>query len=127
MAEVLPFVRRPSPRRAVLDLHTRTMAGGAAVVSVAGEIDLANVADLRAALAAALADSGVQLLVCDLGRVSFLACSGLSALLDAKAALAERGGWIRLVATDPAVLRPLTMSGLLPTLPVSPDVITALR
>jgi len=135
MAEVSPFARQASRSRirarpmlsdGPLDTHTRRLPGGVVVVSVAGEIDMANVVTLRAELAPHLTDTKVRLLVCDLSEVTFLSCSGLSVLLDARTALAARDAGTRVVAGDPAVLRTLTVTGLLRALSVTSDVATAL-
>jgi anti-anti-sigma factor len=107
-------------------VRSRPAADGVVVVSVTGEIDLANADELRAAFAPSLADPAVRLVVCDLSRVTFLACSGLSALLDVRQALARRDARIRVVAQNPAVIRPITVTGLRDTLPVSKDFATAL-
>jgi anti-sigma B factor antagonist len=104
----------------------RPEADGVTVVSVAGEVDLANAGDLRAAFSSSLADPAVRLVVCDLSRVTFLACTGLTALLDVRRALAARGAGIRVVAQNPAITRLLAVTGLGDTLPVSPDFTTAL-
>jgi anti-sigma B factor antagonist len=110
----------------VFTVCSRPEANGVVVVSVAGEVDLANADELRAAFAPCLADPAVRLVVCDLSRVTFLACSGLSALLDAQRTLALRDARIRVVAQNPAVIRPITVTGLSDTLPVSHDFTTAL-
>jgi anti-anti-sigma factor len=82
------------------------------VVHAGGEIDLATAAPLRDALERAAEDPTVRLLVCDLSRVSFLACSGLAMLLSAWSTLDERGGELRVVATEPIVLRLFELAGL---------------
>src|ERR1700742_2616227 len=88
----------PDPR---LELRTYAPRAGVVVVSAEGEIDLANRDALAAALAPAAADPEALLLVCDLAAVTFLACSGLSVLLDVKAELVARGAALRVVTTDP--------------------------
>jgi anti-anti-sigma factor len=109
-----------------LTVRSRQEADGTVVVSIAGEVDIANVDKVRAAFAPSLADPTVQLVVCDLSRVTFFACSALSALLDVRHQLAERGARIRVVAQNPAVIRPIMVTGLGDTLPVSKDFATAL-
>lgn len=62
----------------------RTLRGGPAgvvVCEVGGEIDLGNVADLQAGLAAALDDA--RAVVVDLSEVTFFASVGIRALFDA--------------------------------------------
>jgi anti-anti-sigma factor len=79
---------------------------------VRGEIDLATEDALRAALAPALADSYVSLLVCDMSHVTFLACNGLSVLVQARTTLEQRGAALRVVARHGRVLRVFTLAGL---------------
>ena len=100
---------------------------GVVVVSAAGEIDLANRDALAAALGPPAAEPAVRLLVCDLSAIGFLACSGLSVLLDVKAELAARGAALRVVTADPTVLRTLDATGQLAALDVWPDLTSALN
>jgi len=110
-----------------IHIGVRPVRDGAALVTVTGEIDIATVASLKAALAPLTADPTVRLLVCDLSEVSFFGCAAMSVLLDARAALIRRGARLRLVATRRLVIRPLAVMRLLDVLPVSPDVHTALH
>ena len=113
----------PDPR---LELRTYAPRAGVVVVSAEGEIDLANRDALAAALAPAAADPEALLLVCDLAAVTFLACSGLSVLLDVKAELVARGAALRVVTTDPTVLRVLDATGQRAALDVRPVLAGAL-
>lgn len=109
-----------------LDVWARSLGDGTALVSVTGELDIATVGRLRVVLTPLSSDLRVRLLVCDLSGVSFFGCSGISALLAARATLTARGARLRVVATSNVVLRPLSVTKLLDALPVSPDVPTAL-
>ena len=84
---------------------------GDAVVVVQGEVDIADVADIEAAVqrAAARSRHGV---VADLRGVSFIDCSGLGAFLAAREALRSRGLDLILVATDGPVTRLLRLTGI---------------
>jgi anti-sigma B factor antagonist len=113
----------PDPR---LVLRTHAPGADVVVVSAEGEIDLANRDALGAALAPAAADPAVRLLVCDLSGVTFLACSGLSVLLDVKADLAAHGAVLRVVTADPTVLRMLDATGQRAALAVRPELAAAL-
>lgn len=107
MAEVYPL------------LHVRTAsAGGVVTVTVRGEVDLATVGRLRRALAGVPTGPEVRLVVCDLTHVSFLACCGLTALVDLQRIAERLGAGFELVATGPAVLRPLALTGLADRIPV---------
>lgn len=108
------------------DVRVRPVQDGVVIVSVSGEVDLATVPTLHKALAPVAGDPSVRLLVCDMSKVAFFGCSGVSVLLDTRAVLATRGARLRLVADSHAVLRPLAVTGLLGVLPVSPTVRSAL-
>jgi anti-anti-sigma factor len=110
-----------------LRIHRRVVTTGVVVVSVGGEVDLATVGSLRKNLAPLLSDSATRLLVCDMTQVGFLACSGLSALLDMRAEMAARGARFVVVANSPAVLRPVTITGLRDVLGVRPSLSAVLR
>jgi anti-anti-sigma factor len=109
----------------LLKLHGYSPRAGVAVVSADGEIDLANREQLAAQLSLPTDDPAVRLLVCDLSATTFLACSGLSVLLDAKARLAARGAKLRVVSADSAVLRMLDATGQLAVLDVAPELAAA--
>lgn len=111
---------------ALLDIAVRPVRDGVVLVTVAGEVDMLTVFSLRVALGPPAADPAIRVLVCDLSRVSFFGCSGVTALLDTRAVMAKRDASLRLVAQGHAVLRPLTITGLRDVLPVSPDTRSAL-
>ena len=90
------------------------------VVRVSGEIDRATGAPLREALELAAADPTVRLLVCDLSDVTFLACCGLTMLLQARSTMDGRE--LRVVATEPIVLRLFALTGLMEKLDVRTNV-----
>jgi anti-sigma B factor antagonist len=104
-------------------------AGEAAVVAVTGEIDALTVGRLREALDAGLAKASSPKVVLDLSGVSFLASSGLAALVEGATDLSKRGGWLRVVAgSQRAVVRALEVTGLdgmLPNYPSVPDALGA--
>ena len=77
-----------------------------AVVSAAGEVDLATAGDLERAVVDAVRAGCLQVSL-DLARVSFLDCSGLRGVLGAHQQLARLGGRLRIVALSPAVERVL--------------------
>ena len=64
--------------------------GSRRTVDVAGELDLATAPQVRAAVAAALAD-GCGTLVLDLGEATFIDSSGLHLVVDADARCREVG------------------------------------
>jgi anti-sigma B factor antagonist len=90
----------------------------ALVVSVAGEIDIRTTTWFRAAVTDGLeqvadADTDVGPLVVDLTGVTFLASSGLHALVDATRAAGGRGEPLRLVVNqNRPVVHPIELTGL---------------
>jgi anti-sigma B factor antagonist len=89
-------------------------ADGVVVLAVAGEVDSLTSPDLRAALAAVLADPACRGLVLDLSGVSFLSSAGLSVLVTARedAHAREVELWLAGASGNRAVRRPLELTGL---------------
>lgn len=85
-------------------------AADTAVLSVRGEIDSFTTPELEPALAELL-DGPQQRLVIDLSGVSFLASSGLAALIRTAQRVEERGQRLALVVANRAVRRPLEVTG----------------
>jgi anti-sigma B factor antagonist len=110
----------------LLRIRRRAVTSGVVVVSISGEIDLATADEFRDALSSDLSDPAVSLLVCDLSQVEFLACSGLSILVDMRSALVARGARLYVVANHLAVLRPVTVTGLGDLLGLRPHLSAAL-
>ncbi|MEU4310887.1 STAS domain-containing protein [Streptomyces rochei] len=86
-----------------------TVTDGVRVVTVAGEIDQSNSAQLTRALRAD--GPGLSGIVIDMGRVTFMDSSGLNVLIAAHQDLTAAGGWLRLAAPTAAVLRVLQLVG----------------
>lgn len=112
--------RIPSPQQS---------AGRALVMTVAGEIDLDTVDQVRAALAAGvdhLRDGDI--LVIDLTGVTLLSSTGLQALLDVTQAAQRRRAFVRIVidCTGP-VMSQITVTGLDTVLALRDTVEDALR
>lgn len=83
---------------------------GGTVVSLAGELDLYNAEDVRAALLEACADDPAVLVV-DLAEVTFIDSTALGVLIEARSKLADRAGF-RLAAPGLETRRALEVSGL---------------
>jgi anti-anti-sigma factor len=83
---------------------------GATVVSLAGELDLYNAEDVRAALLEACADEP-SVLVLDLAAVTFIDSTALGVLIEARSRLTDRDGF-RLAAPGLETRRALEVSGL---------------
>ena len=80
---------------------------GTTVLCVCGEVDVATVPGLRAAIAEAMRPRP-RVLVIDLLAVTFLASCGLLALAEAAAERAE----VRVVAASRECVRPIRVTGL---------------
>lgn len=110
--------------RRAIDISVENPQTRVAVVRIRGEIDMLTtpaVTDvLRRQLAADLAA-----LVVDLHGVTFLASSGLAALVQARDLAERRAIRLRLVATSRAVTRPVEAAGLTEVLVLHEDVDSA--
>ena len=98
---------------------------GYVVVAVAGEVDIATVAQLRERLAA-LAVSGVPL-VADLDQVSFMDATGLGALAGAAREATEHGTSLHVVCARPQTRRLFRVTGLDRQIPLAHDLAEVLR
>jgi len=85
---------RTGPCAAQLDPATRT-------VTVSGDVEDSDIADLRSAIDAAL--DGSTSLTVDLSQVSYLPSVAIGALVRARMAAEERGATIELVAASGTV------------------------
>ncbi|WP_018252630.1 STAS domain-containing protein [Salinispora mooreana] len=103
-----------------LTVHTQ-QRGEVAVVSVAGELDLATAPRLQEHITDLL-DRGRSRLVFDLTRVSFCDSTGLATFIHAKNCCDEAGGSVRLAAPQRDVLRILEVCGLSEVLRTYPTV-----
>ena len=81
------------------------------LLTVAGEVDSSTAPSLRAAVDTAFAD-GARSLTVDLDGVTFLDSAGLCVLAGAHRRAAEGGVLPRVVASTPAAIRPLQITGL---------------
>ena len=90
--------------------------GDVAVISIAGELDMATAPRLQAQINELL-DNGRSRLVFNLADVSFCDSTGLSVFVRAKNACDGLGGTVRLAAPQRGVQRILEVSGLVEVLP----------
>ena len=105
--------------RGVPELRTTVQRSGRSVVLCAyGELDLATAPALRRALAAAVDEEAVDLVV-DLSGVTFVDASGLAPLLQAAQALQASGGELRLASPTRMLRRMLVLLDLEGRLPVA--------
>lgn len=99
---------------------------GAYVVTVSGEVDMATTPHLRSYLNRQL-EKTQSLLVIDLRGITFLASSGLAALVETLEAARERNVRLRLVCDSREVVRPLEATGLTELFDIHSDPTEALE
>ena len=87
-------------------------SGATARVGLEGELDLATVEDLRAALRTCRGDEAVRHIVVDLRRLTYLDSSGLTVLYHLHAASRADGFAVSLVRGPRPVQRIFEMAGL---------------
>lgn len=84
---------------------------GYAVVTVSGEVDVSNASRLRDGLDRVLATGRSQLVV-DLQQVGFMDSTGLGVLVGRLRVVRARRGSMRLVCSEPRLLRVLSITHL---------------
>jgi anti-anti-sigma factor len=105
----------PQTSRAPADINEALFAirehrvGGRAVLSVTGEVDLSNAADLRVAIESA-ASRAFELWL-DLSGVTFMDSSGLHAMAKARGRLIEANTRLAVICPEGPVLRVLALTG----------------
>ena len=104
----------PAPTPGSLRISSE-LIDGTVSVSVEGELDLANAAELEARLVAVDAEAPARV-VLDLAALAFVDSTGLRVLLQADSRARERGYELALRAVTPTVLRVLEMTGALDVL-----------
>ena len=92
-----------------VDLSTRE-CDGHVVVALRGELDLADAADVAAALAAAVARE--PRIIVDLAGLEFIDCGGVAALARGQRHARQAGGDLLLAAPQQRVLRVLAVTRL---------------
>ena len=110
-----------------LDIETRKIQADAkqTIIVVRGDLDMGTDSQLRVAVRAELAAPGLTTLGLDLGEVTFLDSSGVTALLDIRKDANDRGIGLELVAVSQRVARVLTIVGLAEAfgIPADPDTV----
>lgn len=102
---------------------------GAAVVTVAGDVDILTGSRLRAELREIVDDAGAGPLVVDLTGVTLLSSTGLAVLVDARWHAQQYGRELVLVVDPESRAVPLALhaAGIASLFPVVADVDTAVR
>jgi anti-sigma B factor antagonist len=84
---------------------------GVPVLLVSGEIDVASAPEFHASLSD-LIGQGTEIVIVDLSQVSFIDSTGLGVLVGAEKQMRDAGQALRLVVTQPQILRLLELTGL---------------
>ena len=95
--------------------------GVAAVVSPAGDVDLAMTGSLRDALAIALTREGTTRVIVDLVRATYLDSEAIGLLMAAYRAARRNGGGLTVVRPGPVVRLVLGVAGVLHVLSAEAD------
>jgi anti-sigma B factor antagonist len=95
----------------------RSEQDGVQVVTLSGELDLASVGEMEAALSAATAAERPQVCL-DLSDLQFIDSTGLATLIRTHLSVTEAAGALAVVCTPGAVLRTVQTTGLLEMLTV---------
>jgi len=108
-----------------LKIASRTESGDTALLQLAGEVDVANVAQVREAALKLLA-GGAKRLVIDLSETEYLDSSGLGMLVGLLKRLKEAGGEMAIAGAQPRVRRLFDITGLKQIFALHDDVADAL-
>ena len=92
------------------------------VVVVEGDLDAHTAPALRDRLDAVISRAPRRVLLVDLTAVPFLDSSGVGTLVAAHSRLVEGGASLRIVSTQPRVLKVLSLTGLDAVIPTFPTV-----
>lgn len=89
------------------------------VVQLTGEIDVGSSSPLQEHLLRIMRDWNPRLLL-DLCGVSFMDCSGLTALIVTRRRAVQRHGWLRLIAVSEQARKVIELTGLAEALTLPP-------
>jgi anti-anti-sigma factor len=103
----------PVTALAQLHLHTSYPSPSTARVTVIGEIDMATASALSDRLLDVLQEQTPAVLDVDLAGVTFLDCTGISAIVAVRKAAVRAGRGMRISNPQPVVRRVLDVTGLL--------------
>jgi anti-sigma B factor antagonist len=109
-----------------LEITSRVEGDQTGLLTLAGELDVSNVAEAREA-ARKLLDDGSSRLVVDLARVTYMDSSGLGMLVGLLKRLKESGGAMAIAGPVPRVKRVFEITGLHQIFALCDDVTAALK
>lgn len=105
-----------------VDLHIRKF-GDNVIISLSGELDMVDAADVAAELVAAAA--GLRSIIVDLAGLTFIDCRGAAALVRAQHRVQRAGGSLLLAAPQSRVRRVFELSRLIDGVCLHPSVAQA--
>jgi anti-sigma B factor antagonist len=106
-------------------IEDRQAGRDAAIVAVAGEIDLFTAPEFKQRIDAAI-DRDARVLVVDLTETTFVDSSSLGVLIGAHRRLADRGGAMAVACANEALVKTFRITGLDGLLRLAPSVEAAL-
>jgi anti-sigma B factor antagonist len=106
-------MRRPTKEAHVEDGFgiSEETKDGRSVISVVGELDVATAPDLRSRLDEAI-DGGSSVVIADLLGVTFLDSTALGVLIGALKKCQAAGGDLRIVISEPRIVKVFEITGL---------------
>jgi anti-sigma B factor antagonist len=101
----------------MLQVHEEQLEGGALMLAIEGELDLATAPKVREPLERAI-EAGTKHVIVDMLSCGFIDSTGLGVLLHAAKRLEESGGAMALVCVDDQIKRLLELTMIDRTIPV---------
>lgn len=109
-----------------LTIESRREGEAAAVLALAGEVDVSNVGEARAA-ALSLLEDGTKRLILDISGVTYMDSSGLGMLVGVLKRLRESEGELAIAGAAPGVKRLFEITGLEQIFSLYDDMAAALK
>jgi anti-anti-sigma factor len=100
-----------------MEVHIAYPGGGAAIVTMRGQLDVDTAPTLRAAFDELAAQAAPRIIV-DLAGLDFCDSVGLSTFVVAHHRCVDQAGWLRLAASTPFLVRLLSIVGVADTVPM---------
>jgi anti-anti-sigma factor len=100
-----------------MEVHIAHPGGGPAIVTMRGQLDVDTAPALRTSFDE-LAAQGATRIIVDLAALDFCDSIGLSTFVVGHTRCVEQGGWLRLAAPTPFLVRLLSIVGVAGTVPM---------
>ena len=92
-------------------IEDRRIGDSAHVIAVSGEVDLFTAPEFKQRVTAPIT-AGIDHVIVDLTRATFIDSSSLGALIGAHRRLQQRGGWLAIVSDTEAINKTFRITGL---------------